>query len=100
MQVSGNEHGVLEIRGDLHISDAEVLRNALLGELTTSFPVAIDLSAVDSCDTASLQLLCSLVKSAERDGRNLIISTPSSAVREASATLGLRLADMKSTSTN
>jgi anti-anti-sigma factor len=81
-------------RGDLHISEAEELRSALLGELAITQSLMIDLSGVDSCDTASFQLLCSLQKSAEREGKELRVVAPSTAMRDASAILGLSMGDL------
>jgi anti-anti-sigma factor len=95
MEILRQEEGVVQVRGDLHISEAEELRSALIGEMTAA-PVALvlDLTGVDSCDTASFQLLCSLRKSAERDNKELRIAALSAAMREASAILGLSLEDL------
>jgi anti-anti-sigma factor len=90
MEILRQDDGVVQVRGELHISEAEELRSALLDELAAS-AVVLELSGVDTCDAASLQLLCSLRKSAERDSKRLHITTPSAAVLEASAVLGLSL---------
>lgn len=81
----------MRAQGGLHISEAEELRVALIGALAATPSLLLDLSGIDSCDTASFQLLCSLQKSAERDGKEFRISAPSAAIREASAILGLSL---------
>jgi len=91
MEILRQESGVVCARGDLHISEVEVLRTALLSELAAAPALQLDLSGVSSCDTASLQLLCSLHTSARRVGKQLRIVSPSAVLREASAILGLSL---------
>jgi anti-anti-sigma factor len=94
MEIARQDDGVVQVRGDLHINEAEEFRGALILELTAAPALVLELSGVDNCDTASLQLLCSLQKSAERGGKEFRISTPSAAMREASAILGLSLEDL------
>lgn len=83
----------MQVTGDLHISEADELRCALLRELAAP-SLVLELSAVASCDTASFQLLCALQKSAQRDGKPFRITSPSPAVCEAGAVLGLSLEDL------
>jgi anti-anti-sigma factor len=94
MEISRQGKGVLRVKGDLHISEAGELRSTLLDELGAVPALALDLSEVDGCDTASFQLLYSLRKSAERDGKELRISVPSATMHEASAILGISLDGM------
>jgi len=94
MEILRQDQGVALARGDLHISDAEELRSTLLDKLAASPALVLDLSGVDSCDAASFQLLCSLQKSAQRDGKKFHISATSVAIREASASLGLSLEEL------
>lgn len=91
MEILREQKGVLRAQGDLHISDVEEMRSALIRELAEAPGLVLDLSQVSSCDAASLQLLCSLQKSAEKNGKQFRISTPSAATCEASAILGLSL---------
>jgi anti-anti-sigma factor len=100
MEILGQDGGVIRARGDLHISEAEELRSALLAELGASPTLVLDLSEVDSCDTASFQLLCSLQKSAERDGKKLRISATSAAIRDGGVILGLSLEELANVSAN
>ena len=95
MEISRTNDGVVCLGGDLHISDAAELRSALLRELASTPDLVLDVSGVDSCDTASFQLLCSLRKNAERDGKEFCISALSAAVLEASAVLGLSVRTLK-----
>jgi anti-anti-sigma factor len=94
MELLRQEEGTVQLRGDLHISESEELRSALIGELAANPALVLDLSGIDSCDTASFQLLCSLRKSADRDGKELRISAFSAAMHEASAILGLSAQDL------
>lgn len=94
MEIVRQDDGVLRARGDLHISEAEELKAALLRELAASPAVVLDLSDVNSCDAASFQLLCSLRKSAERDGKQYRIAARSAAVREECAILGISLEEL------
>jgi anti-anti-sigma factor len=94
MGILRDEKGVLRAQGDLHISEIEETRSTLIRELNEAPRLVLDLSEVNSCDAASFQLLCSLQKSAERDGKQLRILSPSAAMHEASATLGLSLEDL------
>jgi len=86
--------GMVQVRGNLHVSDAEMLQSGLVEELIAAKVLLLNLSAVDSCGTASYQLLCSLKRSAENAGKEFRISASSSAVRETSAILGLKLEDL------
>lgn len=96
MEIFRNDDGSVRARGDLHISEAGELRSVLIGELAAVQAMVLDLSEVDSCDTASFQLLCSLKKSAEREGKEFHISASCAAIHETSAILGLSLEDLTS----
>jgi len=89
MEIFRQDDGVVRAKGDLHISEVDELKSALLHEYAAAPALVLDLSGVDSCDAASLQVLCSLRKSADRDGKELRISALSVAMREASSILGL-----------
>jgi anti-anti-sigma factor len=95
MGIIRQDEGIVQAEGDLHVSGADELRAALLGELAVAPSLVLDLSGVKSCDAASLQLLCSLRESARRDCKRLHFAAPSAAICEASAILGLSLEDLK-----
>ena len=97
MEISRADDGVVCLKGDLHISDAAKLRSALLSELVSASDLVLDVSGVDSCDTGSFQLLCSLQMSAKRDGKEFRIPALPAAMREASAVLGLSLENLNTT---
>lgn len=100
MEILRQDDGVVQVRGELHISEAEELRSALLYGLAAVPSLGLDLSGVDSCDTASFQLLCSLQKSAERDGKQFRVTAPSASMLEVSAMLGFKLEDSTNVSQN
>jgi len=88
MEISRQQDGLVKVQGDLHISEVEDLRQALLTELSLGAALELDLSAVDRCDTASLQMLCSLKESATKEGKSLRLSSPSVSMQELCQTLG------------
>lgn len=96
MQIAKDESGrVLKLAGSLEIGVAEELQSALRDfVLGTPIPI-VDLSAVDACDTAALQLLCSARKTAESLGKAFEIAGLSDAVRSIGAALGLSLTEAR-----
>jgi anti-anti-sigma regulatory factor len=92
VEITKDESGqVLKIAGALGIGAGGELRNALRDFVCGSPRPIIDLSEVDVCDTAALQLLCSAGKTAERSGKPFELAGLSPAVRTTSAALGLPL---------
>lgn len=90
MRIS-KEGSVLQIAGTLEIREADELLRALRDFVQDEVQPVIDLSGVEKCDTAALQLLCSARKTALAAGKSLqVIDTPP-AVHDAAAALGLRL---------
>jgi anti-anti-sigma regulatory factor len=85
------ENGVGRLIGDLHISDVEELRNGLLDWLHDPSATALELAEVERCDTASLQLLCSLNQSAQHMGKQCRISVLPPAILEISGILGFSM---------
>ena len=95
MATSNNEKIVLE--EDVSIVQAAVLKEAWLPVLDSGKNINIDASAVEDIDTAGLQLLLSLVKTAKETGRSVTWESPSetviNAVKETSLkdALGIQL---------
>jgi anti-anti-sigma factor len=77
--------GVLTISGTLDIDAANSLRESLLDGLRRRPEITADLTQVDSCDAAAVQVLLAA-------GKTLRIVAASDAVRETAAALGVRLA--------
>ncbi len=99
MRISQPEPGgVWKIAGDLDIGAAEALRQALLDALQRNSSVTIDLTGVETCDTAALQLLYAARLSARQARRSFRVAGMSAAVLEAGAALGLPVAELAANS--
>jgi anti-sigma B factor antagonist len=76
--------------GDLTIPSAQVQREVLLAALAEDGPeLLLDLSQIESCDSAGVQLLVATQRSARAGGRELRIVGASTTVREALKTYAL-----------
>ena len=97
---SGSETGPdpnnidVTLRGELGIGNAEDLHRMFRDSLTRNAGIEVDLSAVESCDAAVLQLLCSLRKSATVRGLRFRVSAVSQPIEAAAAALGIPLAEV------
>ncbi|MEI9972936.1 MAG: STAS domain-containing protein [Ignavibacteriota bacterium] len=85
--------GVLRIAGDVGINVVEQLHSVLREFVSTAARPTVDLSDVENCDAAVLQLLTSARKTAERANKPFDFAGVSAAVLDASAVLGLSLHD-------
>jgi anti-anti-sigma factor len=95
VQITRDESNhVLKIAGTLEIGVAEELHRTLRDFVSEESSPAVNLSEVDGCDTAALQLLCSARKPAEQFGKPFRLAGLSAAVRNASEALGLSLPDV------
>ena len=85
MRIAKDESGsALHISGNLSIETAEELRASMLDLLAAASDVSLDLSAVEACDTAALQLFCSAGKTAQARGIRLeFVGMPDAVVRTA-----------------
>ncbi|SPE29287.1 hypothetical protein SBA3_1540005 [Candidatus Sulfopaludibacter sp. SbA3] len=81
--------GVLTISGAAAIIDVAELRDALRGFIGEVPRPVLDLSQVDTCDTAVLQLLWAARKTAENSDKHLKLTGISETVQAAAAVLGL-----------
>lgn len=81
--------GGLRLAGALDTYTAAELREALAQALREQARPAVDLSAVESCDFTTIQLLCSARRSAEQAGQPFVVTGLSEAVVEACAAFGL-----------
>jgi anti-anti-sigma regulatory factor len=86
---SDEEPGVLSITGSLDISTAGALRDALRDHMARYPEPALDLSRVEACDAATLQLFWSAQRTAAEAGKPFRVSAWSAAILEAGAALGL-----------
>jgi anti-anti-sigma factor len=94
VQITRDESGdVLKLAGSIEISGAKELQDSLRDFIAGTARAIVDLSEVDACDTAVLQLLYSARKTAERSGTQFEFARLSAAIRDASAALGLSLTE-------
>lgn len=77
--------------GNLDIRSVEELRSLLSEWFDRGHRLVLDLSAVESCDTAGLQLLYSARKQAARYSKQMEIHTCSAAVQNTALALGIPL---------
>jgi len=84
-----NSTGVLKISGTLDIDTANSLREALLNCFLVQSEVAVDLSAVDECDAAGLQVLLAGQRDAACLGKIFHVHGAPAAVSATAAALGL-----------
>ncbi len=73
----------IEIEKSLTIFEAASVHNKIMESYKNSKDIEIDLNSVTSCDTAGIQILYSLKKSGNRDGKKIIFSDPSGALEKA-----------------
>lgn len=83
--------GLLKITGTLHVSEADDLRRALCEHLAQEAALHLDLSAVDACDTASLQLFYAARNTAIRRNKGFRVVTFSEAIVDTGKALGIPL---------
>ena len=83
----------LQAGGEWSIGNADELRDLLAGFLAQG-SVVVDFAGVTSCDTAALQLICSLRKTAIERGLRVRIAALSPAIEEVAAALGLAIAEI------
>lgn len=86
-----NAPNAISLSGELSIVDAAALREQLREALALGpGDLALDLSGVEGCDSAGVQLLLALARSLAARGDALQLVRPSDPVRHALATLGLQ----------
>jgi anti-anti-sigma factor len=86
-----NITGQLKISGTLDMVTANTLREALLECFLLEPEVVADLSAVDGCDAAALQVLLAGHKDAASFGKPFRMNAASPAVLETAEALGLSI---------
>ena len=90
-QVRQDSAGVLTVQGSLDPSGAVSFRKVLLEALDTAESIELDLSAVESMDILSLQLICSAIRTARKVDKEVRLSgNPSPALDRAIEECGYR----------
>lgn len=93
-QVQSN--GQLRITGELSIKTMIALHQALSDHAGRGSDLVLDLSAVHECDTAALQLIYSLRRTAAEGRKCFRIADASPEIEEIAAGLGLRIKELHS----
>jgi anti-anti-sigma factor len=92
MQVFQNRcESALELTGALDINTADEVRKVLLECLEQHTSISVDLSKVESCDAAGVQLLLALEKSTESAGKPFSLVGVSEAFARDCASLGISM---------
>jgi anti-anti-sigma factor len=81
--------GVLKISGALQIDEVKRLYASLCECVENQPSIALDLSEVDSCDTASLQVLLAAHKTAALRGKYFCFTAISEEIQKKAVALGL-----------
>jgi len=89
-----SSNGILKVSGSLDISTAGELCDSLRDWLGRQPELNLDLSEVDWCDAAVLQVLCAARRIASQLQRPFHVVSWSTAVLETSAALGLPLEEL------
>jgi anti-anti-sigma factor len=79
----------VKVSGELSIENAEELLQLFTEALCHNPELVVDFTEVQTCDTAVLQLICSLRKTTARDGQRFRIAALSPAIEDAAAAIGL-----------
>lgn len=94
MQITNEESGGVRISGSLIISVANDLRTARLEALAANSILVLDLSEVDACDVAGIQVIYSAQRTARACNKSLRIASISTAILAAGTALGLPLDEL------
>ena len=86
-----NTDDTVIITGSLDINTANELSDALAGYLRRECELILDLSGVDSCDAAALQVLLATFKSSAIVGKRARIAEGTTAIDDVCAALGLSI---------
>jgi anti-anti-sigma factor len=71
---------VCRISGGLNIWEAAAVWERILPLLSAAQPLIVDLSAVDACDGAGIQILCQLQRAGQAPGAPVALTGASTAV--------------------
>jgi anti-anti-sigma regulatory factor len=89
---SDGDKGVMALKGELGIEDAGGLKDGFLDAMEKHAELSVDLSEVESCNVAVLQLLLSVQRGLQAKGSELgCEGEVSEAVKESARAAGLLL---------
>ncbi|MFH2066457.1 MAG: STAS domain-containing protein [Pseudomonadota bacterium] len=81
----------LTVEKKFTIYEVSEIREKILSMLNSGQPVRMDLSRVTECDTAGVQLLCSILRPAAEENAKITIRTLSKAITDAAGKIGIEL---------
>jgi anti-sigma B factor antagonist len=85
----------LTVEKKLTIYEVTEIREKILTCLNKDSHLQMDLSQVTECDTAGIQLLCSILRTARKKGEAITIHSFSRAIRDTARMIGIELAAEK-----
>ena len=86
---AGEDELVIELKGDLDVSNADMLCQRLNDENPWAQTVVLDLAGLGFCDSSGLRTFLRCAKSALEAGGRLILREPSEVVRRSIEVAGL-----------
>jgi len=84
----------LRLEGEWSIANAEDLHQLFETHVSRHANVVLDLTGVRACDTAAVQLICSLWKTSAQGGRWFRIAASSPAVQATASALGVPIGEL------
>ncbi|MFN0154686.1 MAG: STAS domain-containing protein [Gaiella sp.] len=81
--VTCERHGgvaVVDVRGEIDISNAEVVKHALFAEIADAEVVVLDFSALAYADSAGVQLVMTVGRRLKESERDLLVVAPADSV--------------------
>jgi len=79
----------LKLEGNLSIYDAVGLREKLASLLKEADILKIDMAEISDCDTSGLQILCSTKKTADKEGKRILLEGISKVIEDAMIKTGI-----------
>lgn len=80
----------IKIDGSMSIYDVAGIHKKILTSFTENTTVNIDLSEVNSCDVAGIQLLLSAIKTGKESGNRIILSDISETIQQTARLVGVQ----------
>ncbi len=82
-------HAILKVNGRMTVSEAGSLRDKLVECFDNYNGLILDLQGVEECDAAGIQLICSVLKTANAIEKPFSVTNASRAVTESVVRAGL-----------
>jgi ABC-type transporter Mla MlaB component len=85
----------LTVEKKLTIYEVTEIQKKILTLLESDSHLQMDLSQVTECDTAGIQLLCSILFTSQKENRKITINTFSRTIQNTAKTIGVQLTTEK-----